>query len=205
MSEQFPDQPIEDTGSPSPRICGVSKRAFWFLFTICILFVIVIGLAAGLGATLGKSNHSSSPAQATTATTSSSATRTTGATTATTTPPPTTTGQWKLQNGPVTFNYTQVSTEGAACAPTGWDQEPIERDDIFGIVTKGTEYYAESRFGSQIGLLSTELIYIPDTNTTSASYVFAFTFPQGQIGRGCNISSGVTSQFVRNGNANALV
>ncbi|KAF3233178.1 hypothetical protein TWF192_002493 [Orbilia oligospora] len=210
VPEHFQGQSIEDNpGQPSAsKICGISKRTFLFLLPIFALVVVIIALAAGLGIALGKRNSSQSPVGVTSsiATSTSTPSRTTEAATGTgtTTAPPTTTTPWVISNGIVGFNYTQVSTDGGNCAPTGWVQEPQERIDYINIVMKGSTYYAESTFGG-IGFLSSELIYSLNEESGAASYAYTFSFPPGTVGRSCNSSTTLTSRFVRDENAYCLI
>ncbi|RVD90443.1 uncharacterized protein DFL_001408 [Arthrobotrys flagrans] len=208
IPEHFQGQSIEDNPeqSSASTICGISRRAFLFLLPIFVLVVIIIALAAGLGVALGKKSSSQSPvATSTMVTSTSSPTQTTEAATGTTTAPPTTTTTpWAISNGVIGFNYTQVSTDGGNCAPTGWVQEPQERVDYINIVIKGSTYYAESTFGG-IGFLSSEFIYSPEGESGSASYAYTFSFPPGTVGRGCNSSTTLTSRFVRNESAYCLI
>ncbi|KAF3173327.1 hypothetical protein EYR41_009954 [Orbilia oligospora] len=211
VPEHFQGQSIEDNPGQlsASKICGISKRAFLFLLPIFVLVVVVIALAAGLGIALGRKNSSQSPAATSSITTStSSPTQTTetatGTGTGTTTVPPTTTTPWAISNGVVGFNYTQVSTDGGNCAPTGWVQEPQERIDYINIVMKGSTYYAESTFGG-VGFLSSELIYSIDEESGAASYAYTFSFPPGTVGRSCNSSTTLTSRFVRDENTYCLI
>ncbi|KAF3272437.1 hypothetical protein TWF970_010063 [Orbilia oligospora] len=209
VPEHFQGQSIEDDPGrlSASKICGISKRAFLFLLPIIVLVVVVIALAAGLGIVLGRKNSSQSPAATSSIMTSISRptqTTETATGTGTTTTPPTATTPWVISNGVVGFNYTQVSTDGGNCAPTGWVQEPQERIDYINIVMKGSTYYAESTFGG-VGFLSSELIYSLDEESGGASYVYTFSFPPGTVGRSCNSSTTLTSRFVRDENAYCLI
>ncbi|KAK6518817.1 hypothetical protein TWF506_005952 [Arthrobotrys conoides] len=206
-SENFHGQSIADNPghSSATRICGISKRTFLLLLPIFALVVIVIALAAGLGIALERKSSSQSSAITSTITSSTSVpTQTTELATGTTTTPPTTITQWAIPNGVVQFNYTQVSTDGGNCAPTGWVQEPQERVDYISIVMKGSTYYAESTFGG-IGFLSSELIYTPEGEFGAASYAYTFSFPPGTVGRNCNSSTTLTSRFTKSEDTNCLI
>ncbi|KAK6342303.1 hypothetical protein TWF718_007706 [Orbilia javanica] len=203
-AEQFLGQSIQDNAD-QPRtssICGISRRVFFLLLPIFILVAIVIALAAGLGIALGKKS-SSEPSVIATSPGPGTSTTQTAETMTITSAVPTTISQWVIPSGALALNFTQVSTTGGGCAPTGWIQEPQERQDYVNIAAKGSTYYAQESFGG-VGFLSSELIYVPEGESGPATYAYTFSFGPRTIGADCNVSNTLTTRFVRSENANCL-